>query len=69
MSTMATEGQERISLPERLKCFFTWHKAKRAVAVCLHVQKQYKEIDSDEQGQLKSGDSHTNLAKEIRMKP
>ena len=61
---MVTQGQEHFSLSERLKCFSTWHKAKRAVAVCLHLQKSYKATGSDGQGQLKSGDSHTDVAKE-----
>ena len=61
---MVTQGQEHFSLSERLKCFSTWHKAKRAVAVCLHLQKNYKATGSDGQGQLKSGDSHTDVAKE-----
>ena len=61
---MATQGQEHFSLSECLKCFFTCHKVKRAVAVCLHLQKRCKGTGSDEQGQLKSGDSHTDVAKE-----
>ena len=65
-SVMATQGQERFSLSERLKCFSTWHKAKRAVAVCLRLQRIYKRTGSDKHGQLKSGDQHTEVA---RKKP
>ena len=61
---MATQGQEHFSLSDSLKCFSTWHKAQRAVAVCLHLQKRYKGTGSDGKGQLKSGDSDTDVAKE-----
>ena len=61
---MATQGQEHFSLSNRLKCFSTWHKAKRAVTVCLRLQKRYKGTGSDRQGQSKSGDSDTDVAKE-----
>ena len=64
ISAMAIQGQEHFSLSERLNCFSTWHKAKRAVAVCLRLQKRYKGIGSDEQGQLKCGYSHRDVAKE-----
>ena len=37
---MATQGQGHFSLSDRLKSFSTWHKAKRAVAVCLPLQKE-----------------------------
>ena len=40
------------------------NKAKRVVAVCLCLQKRCKRTGSDEQGQLKSGDAHTDVAKE-----
>lgn len=52
---------------ECLRCFSTWHRVKRAVAICLCLQKRYKGTGSDEQGQLKSGDSHTDVAKEKPM--
>ena len=42
ISAMTTESQERFSLPDRLKYFSSWHKAKRAVAVCLRLQKKYR---------------------------
>ena len=61
---MATQGQEHFSLSDRLKCFSTWHKAKRAVAVCLRFQKKYKGTGSNWHGQLKSGDPDTIVAKE-----
>ena len=64
ISAMATQAQEHFSLSDRLKCFSTWHKAKRAVAVCLRFQKKYKGTGSDGQKQLKSGDPDTDVAKE-----
>ena len=42
ISAMTTQSQERFSLPDRLRYFSSWHKAKRAVAVCLHLQKTYR---------------------------
>ena len=44
ISAMAIQGQEHFSLSKRLNCFSTWHKAKRAVAVCLRLQNRYKGI-------------------------
>lgn len=41
ISAMTTQSQERFSLPDRLKYFSSWHKAKRAVAACLRLQKKY----------------------------
>jgi len=40
ISAMTTQSQERFSLPDRLRYFSSWHKAKRAVAICL--QKRYR---------------------------
>ena len=67
ISAMVAQSQEHFSLPECLSCFSTWYKVKRAVAVCLCLQKRYKRTSSDEQGQLRSGDSHTDVAKEKPM--
>ena len=41
-SAMTTQYQERFSLPGCLRYFSSWHKAKRAVAVCLRLQKKYR---------------------------
>ena len=42
VSTMASQAQEPFSLSERLKQFSSWFRAKKAVAVCLRLQKQYR---------------------------
>ena len=39
ISAMTTQAKECLSLPERLKYFSSWHRAKRAVAACLCLQK------------------------------
>ena len=39
---MATQNQESFTLPERLKYFSSWYRAKRAVAVCLRFQRRYQ---------------------------
>ena len=41
-SAMTTQSQERFSLPGCLRYFSSWHKAKRAVAVCFRLQKKYR---------------------------
>ena len=41
-SVCATQTSEYASITERLEYFSDWHKAKRAVAVCLKLQKRYK---------------------------
>ena len=38
--TTTTQMQEHFALPERLKYFSSWHKAKRAIAACLPLQKK-----------------------------
>ena len=40
VSTMSSQAQEPFSLPERLKQFSSWFRAKKAVAVCLRLHKQ-----------------------------
>lgn len=42
ISTMATQIRERFTLPECLKYFSSWYRAKRAVAVCLRFQRRYQ---------------------------
>ena len=42
ISAMTAQSQDRFSLPDRLRYFSSWHKAKRAVAVCLRLQKKYR---------------------------
>ena len=42
ISTMTTQTQESFTLPERLKYFSSWYRAKRAVAVCLRFQRRYQ---------------------------
>ena len=42
ISVMTTQTQGCFSLPDRLKYFSSWHRAKRAVAVCLRLQKKYR---------------------------
>lgn len=39
---MTTQVQRHFSLPERLMSFSCWHKAKRAIAICLRLQKRYR---------------------------
>ncbi|XP_068756176.1 uncharacterized protein [Montipora capricornis] len=46
ISAMTTQSQERFSLPDRLRYFSSWHKAKRAVAACLRLQKKYRPCPS-----------------------
>ena len=41
ISAMTTQMQEPLSLPEHLKYFSSWHKAKRAVDDCLRLQKTF----------------------------
>ena len=41
-SAITTQSQERFSLPGCLRYFSSWHKPKRAVAVCLRLQKKYR---------------------------
>lgn len=53
ISTMTTQTQECFSLPERLKYFSSWYRAKQAVAVCLRLQKRYR-IGLKGQGQVKA---------------
>jgi len=42
ISAITTQTRECFSLPDRLKYFSSWHKAKRAVAVCLSLQRKYR---------------------------
>ena len=46
ISAMTTQSQKRFSFPDRLRYFSSWHKAKRAVAVCLRLQKRYRSFPS-----------------------
>ena len=39
---MSTQSQESFPLPGCPRYFSSWHKAKRAVAVCLCLQKKYR---------------------------
>ncbi|XP_020625286.1 uncharacterized protein LOC110062683 [Orbicella faveolata] len=42
ISAMTTQTRECFSLPDRVKYFSSWHKAKQAVAVCLGLQRKYR---------------------------
>ena len=61
-STMTSQPQECFSLSESLKYFSSWHRAKRAVAVCILLQKRYR-TGSKEQSQVKVKESQTSIAK------
>ena len=59
---MMTKIQECFALPERLKYFSSWHKAKRAVAVCLCLQKKFQ-MQPKEEGQMQTGELCTSVHK------
>ena len=56
ISVMTTQTQGCFSLPGRLKYFSSWHRAKRAVAVCLRLQKKYR-TSSEGQDMVKTEQS------------
>ena len=56
ISALTTQTQECFSLPDCLKYFSSWHRAKRAVAVCLGVQRKYR-IGSEGQDMPKTKES------------
>ena len=62
ISAMTTQAKECLSLPERLKYFSSWHRAKRAVAACLCLQKRYH-TRLREQNQMKAEDLCNNVPK------
>ena len=58
VSTLATHVQEASSFLERLEYFSSWHRVKRAVAVCLHLQEKFRSPNScDEKVQCDPNDS------------
>ena len=59
--TTTTQIQERFALPGRLKYFSIWHKAKRAVAACLHFQKKFH-VQPKEEGQVQTGEVRTSVS-------
>ena len=46
VSTLATHVQEASSFLERLEYFSSWHRVKRAVAVCLRLQQKFRSPNS-----------------------
>ena len=42
VTAMTTQTLEPFSLPKRIEYFSCWHRAKRAVAVCLRLQKKFR---------------------------
>ena len=44
ITAMTTQTLEPFSLPKRIGYFSCWHRAKRAVAVCLRLQKKIQRI-------------------------
>ena len=42
ITAMTTQTLEPFSLPKRIEYFSCWHRAKRAVAVCLRLQKKFR---------------------------
>ena len=56
ISVMTTQTQGCFSLPDRLKYFSSWHRANRAVAVCLRLQKKYR-TSSEGQDMMKTEES------------
>ena len=58
--TMATQTEERFTLPDRLKYFSSWYRAKRAVAVCLPFQRSFQ-TGSSEETQVKTEDVCTSV--------
>ena len=66
--TATTQIQERFALPERLKYFSSWHKAKRAVAACFRLQKKFQ-VQPKEGGQVQTGVVRTSVRKTNQYVP
>ena len=47
VSTLATGTDEKFSLLKRLEYFSIWHKARRAVAVCLRLQDMFRNLPEE----------------------
>ena len=65
---MTTQIKERFALLEHLKYFSSWHKAKRAVAVCLRLQKKFQ-VQPKEEGQVQTGELRTSVRKTNQYVP
>ena len=62
ISTMATQTQECFTLPDRLKYFSSWYRAKCAIAVCLRFQRSFQ-TGSKEEIQVKTEEVCTSVPK------
>lgn len=45
VTARATQTQEPLLLLKRLEYFSSWHRAKRAIAVCLRLQRKFRKIE------------------------